>query len=451
MGQTLSEPVREKHSSEGSDDRFYYGASCMQGWRITMEDAHTTVLQLGSGKRVSFFGVYDGHGGQRVAEYTGRMLHLRIARDDAFAEGDYKKALKNGYLGLDIDIRNDPDYSNETSGCTAVSAIITEDNRIFVANAGDSRAVLSIDGEAKPLSFDHKPGNPDESARITNAGGFVEFGRGYLGNLALSRAIGDFEFKQNKLLSDEEQIVTSNPEITEHQITDKDEFIVLACDGIWDCLTSQKVIDYVRRGIAARMPLDKICERIMERCLAKESDLGGVGCDNMTITIVAILNGRTKEAWYDWIAPKATPLGPTDEGEQPIVQPTDDGDDDDLSTSPTPAGMQMFMRMLQSHAASNMGFTSAEEEEVKSPLYTEIDSAAAKSARQETAAADKEKDASHPDAPLLSQLVESPGPEPRTFEQTATSNQPTTAEEEKKNDHASTVPSSSEAQKSGSS
>ncbi|RKP22477.1 phosphatase 2C-like domain-containing protein, partial [Syncephalis pseudoplumigaleata] len=171
------------------------------------------------------------------------------------------------------------------------------------ANAGDSRAVLSVDGEAKPLSFDHKPVNQDESARIVKAGGFVEFGR-VNGNLALSRAIGDFEFKQNKMLSPEEQIVTSNPEITEHQITEKDEFVVLACDGIWDCLTSQKVVDYIRRGIAARLPLEKICERIMERCLAKESDLGGVGCDNMTITIVAILNGRTKEEWYDWIAPK---------------------------------------------------------------------------------------------------------------------------------------------------
>ena len=106
MGQTLSEPVREKHSTEGADDRLYYGASCMQGWRISMEDAHTTILQLEDGKRTSFFGVYDGHGGQRVAEYSGRMLHQRIAQDDAYIAGNYKAALKNGYIGLDIDIRN---------------------------------------------------------------------------------------------------------------------------------------------------------------------------------------------------------------------------------------------------------------------------------------------------------------------------------------------------------
>ena len=51
----------------------------------------------------------------------------------------------------------DPDFKNDPAGCTAIVAIYTEDNRLFVANAGDSRAVISSRGKAHALSFDHKP------------------------------------------------------------------------------------------------------------------------------------------------------------------------------------------------------------------------------------------------------------------------------------------------------
>jgi protein phosphatase 2C family protein 2/3 len=70
----------------------------------------------------------------------------------------------------------------------------------------------------------------DEKNRITAAGGFVDFGR-VNGNLALSRAIGDFEFKKSAELPPESQIVTAFPDVSEHELTDDDEFLVLACDG----------------------------------------------------------------------------------------------------------------------------------------------------------------------------------------------------------------------------
>ncbi len=80
------------------------------------------------------------------------------------------------------------------------------------------------------MSYDHKPTNDGENARITAAGGFVEFGR-VNGNLALSRALGDFEFKQNFALDAEHQIVTADPDIITHQCDGEEEFLVLACDG----------------------------------------------------------------------------------------------------------------------------------------------------------------------------------------------------------------------------
>lgn len=69
-----------------------------------------------------------------------------------------------------------------------------------------------------------------EKARITAAGGFVDFGR-VNGNLALSRAIGDFEFKKSAELAPEQQIVTAYPDVVVHDLAEDDEFLVIACDG----------------------------------------------------------------------------------------------------------------------------------------------------------------------------------------------------------------------------
>lgn len=82
------------------------------------------------------------------------------------------------------------------AGCTATVVLITP-TEIYCANAGDSRSVMSKGGKAVELSKDHKPDDVAEKRRIQNAGGFVEEGR-VNGTLALSRALGDFEYKSNR-------------------------------------------------------------------------------------------------------------------------------------------------------------------------------------------------------------------------------------------------------------
>lgn len=106
-------------SDEGEDDRCIFGVSAMQGWRINMEDAHANVLDLqarssddsnskdpeqkpaDSDVRISYFGVYDGHGGDKVAIYTGEHLHEIIAKQEAFKKRDFEQALKDGFLAID--------------------------------------------------------------------------------------------------------------------------------------------------------------------------------------------------------------------------------------------------------------------------------------------------------------------------------------------------------------
>ncbi|KMK61180.1 protein phosphatase 2C, putative [Aspergillus fumigatus Z5] len=300
-----------------------------------MEDAHAAVLDLqakstgGSekptdpDKRLAFFGVYDGHGGDKVALFAGENVHKIVAKQEAFAKGDIEQALKDGFLATDRAILEDPKYEEEVSGCTAAVSVISK-NKIWVANAGDSRSVLGVKGRAKPLSFDHKPQNEGEKARISAAGGFVDFGR-VNGNLALSRAIGDFEFKKSPELSPEQQIVTAYPDVTVHEVTDDDEFLVIACDGIWDCQSSQSVVEFVRRGIAAKQELYRICENMMDNCLASNSETGGVGCDNMTMIIIGLLNGKTKEEWYNQISERVAngdgPCAPPEYGKSEFRGP----------------------------------------------------------------------------------------------------------------------------------
>ena len=96
------------------------------------------------------------------------------------------------------------------AGCTATVALVTR-TEIYVANAGDTRCVIASKGKAKDLSHDHKPDNPGEKRRVEKAGGYVEEGR-VSGVIAISRAIGDWEYK-NQSLKPEDNMVSAYPEV----------------------------------------------------------------------------------------------------------------------------------------------------------------------------------------------------------------------------------------------
>lgn len=126
--------------------------------------------------------------------------------------------------------------------------VLLTPTEIYCANAGDSRTVMCDHGTAIDLSKDHKPDLPEERSRILKAGGEVMEGR-VNGMLALSRAIGDFEYKQFPPPKDagaqwflNNHMVTSYPDVVVKPMHKDIEFIILACDGIWDCKTSDQVI-----------------------------------------------------------------------------------------------------------------------------------------------------------------------------------------------------------------
>ncbi|XP_071807560.1 protein phosphatase 1G-like isoform X3 [Asterias amurensis] len=198
------------------------------------------------------------------------------------------------------------------SGCTAVVALI-QGKRIIVANAGDSRCVLSKAGIAVDLSIDHKPEDDIEITRIEKAGGKVTPDGRVNGGLNLSRAIGDHCYKCNTDLPPEEQMISAFPDIQTAELTKENDIMVIACDGIWNVMTSQEVIDFVRVRIENQTKDDKscklseICEELFRVCLAPDTSGDGTGCDNMTCVIVQFnhnssdqtLTGRAKRKASD--------------------------------------------------------------------------------------------------------------------------------------------------------
>lgn len=176
------------------------------------------------------------------------------------------------------------------SGCTAVVALL-KGQELYVANAGDSRCVVCRNGQAVEMSLDHKPEDESELERIEKAGGKVTTDGRVNGGLNLSRAIGDHAYKQAEKLPPEEQMITALPDVRTLMIDPKeDEFMVLACDGIWNFMSSQDVVDFVRPRIMENPEkLSNICEELFDHCLAPSTVGDGTGCDNMTAVIVQFL------------------------------------------------------------------------------------------------------------------------------------------------------------------
>jgi len=287
MGAFLDKPATEKESKEGVGNSLQWAVSHMQGWRVSMEDAHCSRVGLRDAPECSFFGVFDGHGGSMIANYSADKIIDKITSTPAWSKAvasldsdggveHFKEAMRAGSLELDAEMRQLPAVkSNEDhSGTTAVFALVTP-KHLIVGNIGDSRSVMSRAHKTIAMSYDHKPTNPPEQARIEAANGCVSLSR-VNGDLAVSRALGDFSYKQTAHLPPEAQQVSPEPEFQVQTREMDDQFLILCCDGIWDVMTNEEVnkfyIDKERGGAT----LKQSCEDLLDFCLEKKSR------DNMT-------------------------------------------------------------------------------------------------------------------------------------------------------------------------
>lgn len=279
------------------------GVAHMCGQRGSMEDAfcafavpHTPFF---------FLAVLDGHGGRGTADFAASRLLPSIMATREWVEaaasgfsndGVVLSALRAGFTACDAAayaaLRA---TSEERSGSTAIAALVSP-SRIFVANCGDSRALLvrEVGASTIALSMDHKPDAPSERARLAGNAGAASCKGGYFAGLAVSRSLGDFRTKLDHqraaasapppLLPVEQQTVTSEPEVVVVVRGASDAFLVLACDGVWDVVENSGAAAFVRDAHSGGAAPEDVAAALIHDCLERGSN------DNMTAIVCKLFS-----------------------------------------------------------------------------------------------------------------------------------------------------------------
>ena len=337
---------RAKTSSKTMGNIKAYAANTYQGLvRNYNEDRVSIIINMTRPEnytkkywpKISFFGIYDGHGGSKCADFLRDSLHKIIFSNEYFPE-NVEKAIKNGFLKAEDEflsnIAIDKNTGNilDRSGSCAILVIIV-DNKIYVANVGDSRGIMSINGgkEYKIITTDHKPSNENEKKRIIQSGGEVYQTQTPIntlnnisdnlnsnnngsnsnqndtnnnqinqiligpyrvlpGRLSVSRTIGDIEAKSIQF-GGNPQVIIPLPDVFSFDLQKIDiDFIILGCDGIYDQLNNEEILD---SGWLI-FPSNEIGNDINEKCgilvdFILKASMARKSFDNVTCVIIAII------------------------------------------------------------------------------------------------------------------------------------------------------------------
>ncbi|XP_062416935.1 integrin-linked kinase-associated serine/threonine phosphatase 2C isoform X2 [Pungitius pungitius] len=278
-----------------------------RGEREEMQDAHVLLPDMssylsarpGPASRVSYFAVFDGHGGARASRFAAEHLHHILAtKFPSGVTGNMDVLIKRCLL--DTFRQTDEDFLRTASsqkpawkdGSTATCVLVVDDT-VYVANLGDSRAVLcrmEAGGAGRrsltlPLSTEHNPTIYEERRRIQRAGGTVRDGR-VLGVLEVSRSIGDGQYKRCGVIS--------SPDTKRCQLTANDRFILLACDGLFKVFSAEEAVKFVlhflQEGTVEQKPgLTEEEVRSEAACQRLASEAVRRGCaDNVTVILLSI-------------------------------------------------------------------------------------------------------------------------------------------------------------------
>lgn len=261
----------------------------LKGRRQSNEDQHYYLLnQSGKNKKynkINFFGVFDGHGGKLVSAFLKDNLPKYLCNKTCGGIYKKNKTTRDFILSTFDRVQNklvvEHPRAVSYSGSTALCAIMKKDrktksNILWMANVGDSRAVLcSASNKAIRLTKDHKPNDPKEKKRILSAGGTISYDGcdwRVKGNLSMSRAFGDTELSP---------YVISKPDVFKIMLKKSDRFIIMACDGLWDVLSDKQACDFINRLLRRKYKGD-YAKKIVEHAYK----LGST--DNITVIVILL-------------------------------------------------------------------------------------------------------------------------------------------------------------------
>lgn len=271
---TLSPPRWRVESPTGYNPVINSALSSTSGGRgdDRMEDRAVVASPLVAGSDMHLLAVFDGHGGSACAEFAHNYIvgALALAWDNVDATP--ASALISAFETVDrAFLFNSP--RSEESGATALAAMVFG-GRLYVANAGDCRAVLGgTDGSATALSTDHVATDEAEALRVAARGGSVVNGR-VGGRLLVSRALGDRPIKQ---------FVAPTPDITETILGPQHDFVILASDGLWDVVDNAYACELVRTTV-------RVADMAAKRLALKAIELGSD--DNISVIVAFLRNGE---------------------------------------------------------------------------------------------------------------------------------------------------------------
>ena len=217
----------------------------MIGRRESNEDKHNSIKNLDNHNKsinnVNFFAIYDGHGGKKVSAYLSENL------PSYFVNRRIKYPLKREYVNnvydsvqsrLRIDHR-DFSYRSGSTSLVVIQFKHKDEQYLNILNTGDCRAILCSNNIAVTLTKDHKPDKPEEKHRLFSKHGAKPIwdGRDWrIKDLSVSRAFGDV---------DAVPYITHRPDIFKYRLGKNDKFYILACDGLWDVVSSQEAVNFV--------------------------------------------------------------------------------------------------------------------------------------------------------------------------------------------------------------
>lgn len=228
-------------------------------FQSSMEDKSKTIENFRNKPNQILFEIFDGHGGDEVSSYLLENLNIIYKVYLSKSKNNIFKSIHNTFLEVDDDIKENINPIHQGSTATLVHVILESPNKLLVytGNVGDSRVSLISPFEIQRLSKDHRVGEEEEKKRIESNGGKIIEDR-IDGELMVTRAFGDFEFKEKEKNSSSKcenggknksgGVVICEPFVSKNEINLEvgNQFLVFASDGIWDVLTEEDIQLIVR-------------------------------------------------------------------------------------------------------------------------------------------------------------------------------------------------------------